>query len=281
MKDKYLAQASLTLPELIAHDKAMFLCSHSGGKDSQAMYAYMRDKIPAHRLVVIHADLGEVEWQGTWDHVRRYVSPAHALYKVSGKELLQMIEDRGMWPDGRARYCTNNSKTQPILKLAEQLRQQMGMEYIVNCTGIRAAESTARAEKEEFHFDDKASAPTKGRFIYSWLPIFNWTTREVFTFIKKVCGEELHSAYDLGMTRLSCRFCVLANKHDLQISAKHNPELLEKYSALEIKMGHTIKMHQGKPILLKDWLKLPVMRKTKAPETMASCMASIEEEGAA
>lgn len=151
------------------------------------------------------------------------------------------------------------------------------MKYIVNCLGIRADESTARATKEEFHFDDSASAPTKGRFIYTWLPIFHWTTRDVYAWITVELKEELHHAYALGMTRLSCRFCVLANKHDLQLSAKHNSELLEKYSALEVKMGHTIKMHQGKPILLKDWLKLPVMRKTKEPETMAHCMATLPE----
>jgi DNA sulfur modification protein DndC len=49
---------------------AIFYVSHFGGKDSQAMYALLRNIVPSSQLVVVHANLGEVEWQGVMEHIR-------------------------------------------------------------------------------------------------------------------------------------------------------------------------------------------------------------------
>jgi DNA sulfur modification protein DndC len=62
----------MILPEEIAvlvESGAIFYCSHSGGKDSQAMYALLQGFIPDEQLVVVHADLGEVEWIGVQNHI--------------------------------------------------------------------------------------------------------------------------------------------------------------------------------------------------------------------
>lgn len=246
-------QMNKTIGQLIADPKALFVVSHSGGKDSQAMYAYLRDKIPAERLVVIHADLGRVEWKGTFEHVQRYVT--HELHKIKSPDLLELVEKRGKWPGGIARYCTSTLKTDPIHKLADQIRIQKGMTYIVNCIGIRGEESQKRDSKPAFEYNEDKSAFTKGRYVYNWLPIKEWTTRDVLKFIE-INGEELHEAYKFGMTRLSCCFCYLASKSDLQISAKHNPELLETYAKLEEKIGHTMKMSGKNPIKLREWIGL-------------------------
>ena len=47
---------------------ALFVVSHSGGKDSQAMLIEVRKIVPASQILVVHADLGEVEWPGTLEH---------------------------------------------------------------------------------------------------------------------------------------------------------------------------------------------------------------------
>ena len=49
---------------------ALFCINHSGGKDSQAMFAYLRRLIPADQIVVIHASLPGVEWDGVEDHIK-------------------------------------------------------------------------------------------------------------------------------------------------------------------------------------------------------------------
>ena len=48
---------------------ALVFVSHSGGKDSQAMYAHLRAIVPADQIIVVHANLGEVEWTGVVDHI--------------------------------------------------------------------------------------------------------------------------------------------------------------------------------------------------------------------
>ncbi|WP_231102578.1 hypothetical protein [Mycobacterium avium] len=41
-----------------------------------------------------------------------------------------------------------------------------------------------------------------------------------------------------GMSRLSCRFCVLASRADLVCSARLNPKLADQYAAVEAATGH-------------------------------------------
>ena len=43
---------------------ALFVFSHSGGKDRQALLIKVQQWVPAHQVVVIHATLGESEWPG-------------------------------------------------------------------------------------------------------------------------------------------------------------------------------------------------------------------------
>ena len=55
-----------TVEQWIA-DGATFFVGHSGGKDSQALYAVIKSWVPADQIVVVHADLGDVEWDGIQD----------------------------------------------------------------------------------------------------------------------------------------------------------------------------------------------------------------------
>ena len=62
-------------PEIrnLADGGALFVVNHSGGKDSQAMLIHLRQMgIPEDQMLIIHADLGEVEWEGNLDHITRY-----------------------------------------------------------------------------------------------------------------------------------------------------------------------------------------------------------------
>jgi hypothetical protein len=59
--------------ERLRDDGALFVINHSAGKDSQAMTLALRGLIPAQQMVVVHADLGEVEWPGNLDHISRTI----------------------------------------------------------------------------------------------------------------------------------------------------------------------------------------------------------------
>lgn len=160
-------------------------------------------------------------------------------------------ESAPAWPSSDARYCTSDQKTSQVTKLITSLVADWQAIHgpapvrVLNCLGIRAQESPARAKKVAYGFDAANWSGTKEidgkkvkvqhgkRIVVRWLPIFDMTEAEVWDRIR-TSGAPYHRAYDLGMTRLSCVFCVFASKSDLLIAAKNNPELARKYAAVEI-----------------------------------------------
>lgn len=59
----------MELEQLVQDAQTLVVVNHSGGKDSQAMYLFVRNLVPADRLVVIHAHLPGVEWPGIVEHI--------------------------------------------------------------------------------------------------------------------------------------------------------------------------------------------------------------------
>ena len=88
----------------------------------------------------------------------------------------------------------------------------------------------------------QTGAGTK-KVVDTWLPILAWTEADVWAAIK-ASGAPYHPAYDLGMPRLSCVFCIFAPKAALILAGRHNPELLAEYVKVEQDIGHrfTVKL---------------------------------------
>jgi 3'-phosphoadenosine 5'-phosphosulfate sulfotransferase (PAPS reductase)/FAD synthetase len=232
----------------------IFYCSHSGGKDSQAMYAYLMDRVPSDQIVVVHADLGEVEWTGVQDHINDTIK--HPLNVVQAvKTFFDMVERRGMFPSSAHRQCTSDLKRGPIEKFIRADLKARGSLLGVNCMGIRALESSARSKKNPYKLNKKLSKA--GRTVYDWMPIFDMTVAEVFQTIENA-GQEPFWAYKEN-TRLSCVFCIMGSDNDLQHGARCNPGLYKKYVELEKKIGHTMFMHKGKPISLEDKIGIKII----------------------
>jgi 3'-phosphoadenosine 5'-phosphosulfate sulfotransferase (PAPS reductase)/FAD synthetase len=110
---------------------------------------------------------------------------------------------------------------------------------ILNCLGLRAEESPARAKKKPFDRDEQSS--NGRRNVDAWLPIHSWSTRQVWERIR-ASGVRHHPAYDLGMPRLSCCFCIFSPRSALLLAGKHNPALLAEYVAVEKKIGHAFRL---------------------------------------
>lgn len=194
---------------------ALFFSNHSGGKDSQAMFAYLRSIVPPEQLIVIHSHLPEVEWEGTVDHIKEYLYGHRFEICQATKTFFEMVENRGMWPSSSTRQCTSDLKRGPLEKLVRNISGQLRNGLIVNCMGMRAEESTARAKKETFRFSERNSKA--GREWYEWLPIHSWTEQEVFSYIRQA-GEKPFYTYAAGMKRKSCCFCIMACQNDLKIA---------------------------------------------------------------
>lgn len=227
---------------------AIFYISHSGGKDSQAMYAILSRLVPSDQISVVHADLGEIEWHGVQDHIRATID--HPLNVVrAGKSFFEMVEHRARtrpdvppWPSSATRQCTSDLKRGPIQKFIRADLKARGRLLAVNCTGLRAEESPGRAKKPVWNANKALSAA--GREVWDYLPIQSFSTEEVFQVIA-AAGQAPHPAYKRNR-RLSCVFCIMGCENDLAHGADERPDLLARYLEIEERTGWT--MFNGKSL---------------------------------
>ncbi len=235
----------LTRTVLALRDEgAIFVINHSGGKDSQCMFLLMRHIVPKNQLIVMHAHLPGVEWPGTIEHIRCTIYGYEFIQVQAVKTFFEMVEHRQMFPSPATRQCTSDLKRGPIEKAIRHRVKNVGRKLIVNCMGLRAEESPNRAKKNPFKFNKRNSKA--GREWYDLLPVHELKTSEVFSAIKK-SKQIPHWAYSVGMTRLSCCFCIMASDHDLKIAAEYNKDLYNKYVKTEKRLNFTMSMSQ-KPL---------------------------------
>lgn len=226
--------------DLIARN-ALFVVNHSGGKDSQAMAAYLRGLVPASQLLVVHAHLEEVEWEGSQEHIRATIGDLPFIVAEPASTFFEMVERRQKFPSPQQRQCTSDLKRGPcereIRRYLAQHPEHGGL--VVNCMGMRAAESPGRSKLQAFKHNPRNSKA--GREWYDWLPIHDWTADQVFAAIADA-GQEPFWTYAAGMTRKSCCFCIMASADDLACAAKLRPALYAKYVATEQRLGFTLQM---------------------------------------
>jgi 3'-phosphoadenosine 5'-phosphosulfate sulfotransferase (PAPS reductase)/FAD synthetase len=231
----------------------LIIVNTSAGKDSLAMLDYVHTLATAEgvadRLVAVHADLGRVEWQGTRELAETQAEFFGVRFEAVARpqgDLLEHVKERGKWPSSTTRYCTSDHKRGQVGKVITALaneRYRYKPVRVLNCMGFRAQESDARAKREVLSRDTRQTGAGTKKVVDTWLPILAWTEADVWTAIK-ASGAPYHPAYDLGMPRLSCVFCIFAPKAALVLAGKHNPELLAEYVQVEQEIGHrfTVKL---------------------------------------
>lgn len=239
------------------HEYDLIIINSSAGKDSLAsIYEVCRladeQGYPKERIKVSHQDLGRMEWPGTKElaakqaeHFGLEIYYSKRRDKNGYKEdLLEYAERRGAWPSNKQRWCTSDFKRGPgarvVTALTKPLSKGANVLYVF---GFRWEESPARAKKKLLTINKRLT--NKSRTVYDWCPILHWSTKKVW---KEIKGNDLpyHPAYDLGMPRLSCCFCIFSPFDALVIAGIMNPELLDDYCQVEEKISHDFKM--GAPI---------------------------------
>lgn len=254
--------ANLTEIQGLIDQGAEFFVGHSGGKDSQAMFAALVKIVPADQLHVVHADLGDVEHLDVKTFIRENIDgkDLHVAQAVhadgSKKDFFSMIRARRValdtktakypnarfdapaFPSSQARFCTSDLKTGPIWK---KIRNLTDAKIVVNCVGIRGQESPARAKKirDRGTLNLNKKNTNSVRDAYDFWPIADWSIDQVWNEIAEK-GQVRHPAYDAGNDRLSCAFCIFGSQGDLRNAAAQRPELLAKLTQLEIDVRTTM-----------------------------------------
>lgn len=221
----------------------------SGGKDSQAAaiatIAHLDSIGHKGPRVLVHSDLGDVEWHESLPVCERLAARLGVELIVVARKaggLMQRWERRWelsaqryaemetvtlvpCWSTPSMRFCTSELKTHVIV--AELKRRYPG-QVVVNVTGVRREESVARSR------GSIADRSADGR-LWNWRPISDWTQAQVFASIH-ASGLAPHQAYvEFGMTRVSCRFCIMSSLHDLHAAAAvpESHDLFRRMVALE------------------------------------------------
>ncbi|MEE1922650.1 phosphoadenosine phosphosulfate reductase family protein [Pseudomonas sp. 148P] len=233
--------------EALVASGVLFVANHSGGKDSDAQMIKLRKLVPRNQLVVVHASLGPMEWEGALELAQERAEEAEVPFIAAkaSKTLLEMVLRRyetrpevPSWPSASTRQCTSDLKRGPIQREVRAFAKANGFKVIVNCLGLRAEESPSRRKRAVF---SKMGISNSVLTWYEWLPVHDMSTSEVFESIR-AAGQEPHYAYALGNDRLSCVFCLFGSKGDLRNGRRHRPELLQQYDATEKHTGYTMHM---------------------------------------
>lgn len=221
----------------------------SGGKDSQAAaiatLSHLKVNGHAGTVVLIHSDLGVVEWKDSLPACQRLADKLGLellVVRRKAGDLMDRWEARWQssktryeelstvtlvpcWSTPAMRFCTSELKTHIIMA---ELKRRFKNQPIINVTGVRREESAARAK------GTIASSDADGR-IWSWRPLSDWTVDDVFASIA-AAGMEPHQAYtQFGMSRVSCMFCIMSNEADLLAAAGQDEaqEILHRMVDLE------------------------------------------------
>ncbi len=264
----------------------------SGGKDSCAVaiatVRYLDEIGHTGPRVLIHADLGAVEWADSLPTCQRLADRLGlelVIVKRSQGDMMERWEQRWRdnvkrweelscvklilpWSTPAMRFCTAELKVDQITR---HLFRRFTGQTIVNVTGIRRAESSERAKAPVSKPQPKLSSKTFKTTGVDWHPVIDWTTPDVFAFLEAE-GFDLHEAYTtFGASRVSCVWCILATLGDHLAGARdeRNHGLGRRMAALEVASTFAFQGSRW----LSDSLAGPL---SLAPEAVASAKARAE-----
>lgn len=216
----------------------------SGGKDSCALAFATSAALDAlgHTgpRVLIHSDLGRVEWKDSLPTCARLAARLGLELVVVRREAGDMM-DRWLgrwranvgryvdlscvklilpWSTPAMRFCTSELKTAVITR---DLARRFPGHVIVSCTGIRREESrsttSGRAIAPVAKVEKRLTSKKHRTSGLTWNPVIEWTEADVRAYL---ASREfaLHEGYTrYNMSRISCAYCIMSSEADLVASA--------------------------------------------------------------
>jgi len=211
----------------------------SGGKDSCAAAIATVDHLDrvghAGPRILIHSDLGRVEWVDSLPTCERLAARLGLALVVVRRSAGDMM-DRWLarWENSKRRYaelscvrvilpwstpamrfCTSELKSAVIA--AELVRRFPG-QAIVSASGVRRDESRDRSDAPTCRVNPRLTRKRAKTSGVDWNPIAGWLEADIYAFLA-ARGFALHEGYTrYGMSRISCVNCIMASHDDLAAS---------------------------------------------------------------
>lgn len=240
------------------NDNGVVAVGVSGGKDSCAiaiaMHNYLNGIHYTGPRILIHSDLGRVEWKESLPTCQR-------LAKHIGWELVVVrrkagdMMDRWLkrwennvnryielecvklilpWSTPSMRFCTAELKRDVICR---ELVTRFPGKVIFSVSGIRREESENRKKSHYRNPQIKMTNKKWNTIGWDWHPLLDWTLEDVLKYLDDN-NFPLHEAYTkYGTSRVSCAFCIMS-KHDDLVAAstcEDNADIYREMVGLEIK----------------------------------------------
>ena len=264
-RDPYPVSDTPEVQSLLSENSVVAMAV-SGGKDSQAMAIrltrHLDEICHSGPRVLIHSDLGRVEWRDSLpvcERLAKRLGLELIVVRRSAGDMMDRWETR--WSNNLARYsdlscvkvilpwstpsmrfCTSELKTAVI---CSELARRFPGHKILSATGVRRAESSARAKMPILSLQPKLSRKN-GTEGWNWNPIIEWETDEVYDYLEEM-KEPLHEAYTVfGSSRVSCSFCIMGALDDLRAAARctDNAQIYQMMVALEIRSTFALQGNQ-------------------------------------
>lgn len=223
----------------------------SGGKDSQACLKMAVGEFGRDNVMGLFCDT-KFEHPATYEHVKRMseIYGVH-IHTINDGNVIDKCIQRGRFPGGGARHCTNELKIIPTKKFLKHYAETFLSEgeIVEVWYGMRIDESSERAKRYEYKDPDDLHLPHEvisnypkylGKLGVRYkLPIVDWYTKEVLDYI----GEDKNPLYEQGFQRVGCFPClaggdkakIKAFKHD-----KFGAQQLIDVRNVEDKLGKSV-----------------------------------------
>ena len=231
----------------MSNDRAVYYASVSGGKDSLAMCLHLQDLGIPYRAVFFdtgweHPDtyryvrevlpgvIGPIEWlsnEPTLDDAQE--ADAQEVEAVLGfrSAFVRWCVRKAMFPSRKRRFCTQELKARCVQRVMRRAHE--AGETPVNCVGVRAGESAARANLAE-----REVSPSLDCLV--WRPILRWSERDVIDRITRA-GVAPNPLYLRGASRVGCWPCIMARKSEIRHIADTDDQRIRAIEALERAVG--------------------------------------------
>ena len=187
-----------------------YIVSISGGKDSTATLLKVLEFAPKDDVKVVFCD---TKWEA--DEVYEYLDYLEKeldieIVRIESEGMENLVKRYKFIPNPFIKFCTKELKIKPFEKWL--LDNFVGKEEFIIFEGVRREESKSRAETPNFTIKKSLISPKFNK--PTCYPIVDWTTEEVFEYIKNK-GLEVNPLYSKGFRRAGCMPCVNASKWDL------------------------------------------------------------------